>query len=57
MNLVPFVVTKPEAASGLAEPAMMPSVLAAVGVLTPPVLASWGFTDSVTPAGAGAGAD
>ena len=57
MNLVPFVVTNPEAASVLAEPAMTPSVLAEVGVLTPSVLASSGFTDSVAPAGAGAGAD
>ena len=56
MKFVPFVVTKPEAASASAEPAATPSVLAEPTVLTPSVLAPLGFTDSVTP-GAGAGAE
>ena len=54
--MVPFVVTKPGAASVLAEPAVMPSVLAEVGDLTPSVLAPWGLGDRVVPAGAGAAA-
>lgn len=57
MNLVPFVVTKFEAASVLAEPVVTPSVLAEAGDLTPSVLVPLGLTDSVTPAGAGAGAE
>ncbi len=56
MNVVPFVVTKGEAASTLAEPAVTPSVLAEPAVFTPSVLAPWAFTASVTP-GAGAGAE
>ena len=46
---MPFVDTKPERASVLAEPVMTPSVLADPGDLTPSVLAP-----SVVPAGAGA---
>ena len=53
---MPLVVTNPEAASVLAEPAMTPSVLAEAGESTPSVLAPWGFTDPEEPAGAGAGA-
>ena len=47
--MVPFVDTKPERASVLAEPVMTPSVVAELGDLTPSVLAP-----SVVPDGAGA---